>query len=106
MFKPRSEQINHRDPINAERQSRNRTARSVWSASRLAGAFDHETRTKAGASSAHSKRFATHHTPGKPSQFRLEFAYGRGGGFFFEPAQKRLAEVDEPGLAAAFLGRL
>src|SRR5437879_4740797 len=33
-------------------------SRSVWSASRLAGAFNHPTHTKAGASSAHSKRFA------------------------------------------------
>ncbi len=42
----------------AGRQSRDRMARSVWSAPRLAGAFDHPARTKAGASSTHSKRFA------------------------------------------------
>ena len=42
-------------------------SRSVWSASRLAGAFNHPTHTKAGASSAHSIRFARHDRPCHPS---------------------------------------
>src|SRR2546421_9064602 len=54
--------------MSEERRSRNGTARSVWSAPRLAGVFDRQARTKAGASSTHSKRFAIHRTPGKSSR--------------------------------------
>src|ERR1035437_4614347 len=50
--------LNRRDAMGAEWQGRNRTARSVWSASSLLALSGGGGGSKAGASSTHSTRFA------------------------------------------------